>query len=38
MDNSIAITKYELTVIITGNGKGKTTSAMGMVLRGCVTD
>ncbi len=24
-----------LTVVITGNGKGKTTSAMGMVLRAC---
>ena len=24
-----------LVVVITGNGKGKTTSAMGMVLRAC---
>lgn len=41
MDDQISITKYEpkkrqgLIVVITGNGKGKTTSAMGMALRGC---
>ena len=28
-------TKRGLTVVITGNGKGKTTSALGMAVRGC---
>jgi cob(I)alamin adenosyltransferase len=41
MDDSLPISKYEpkkrqgLIVVITGNGKGKTTSALGMALRGC---
>lgn len=41
MDEHITISKFEpekkqgLIVIITGNGKGKTSSAMGMALRGC---
>lgn len=41
MDNDIVISKYEpkkrqgLVVVITGNGKGKTTSALGMTLRAC---
>lgn len=41
MNDQPAITRYEpkkrqgLIVIITGNGKGKTSSAMGMALRGC---
>lgn len=41
MGEEPVITKYEprkkqgLIVIITGNGKGKTSSAMGMALRGC---
>ena len=41
MDDQLTITKFEpkkkqgLIVIITGNGKGKTTSAMGMALRSC---
>lgn len=39
--DEVAITKLEpenkqgLIVVITGNGKGKTTSALGMALRGC---
>lgn len=41
MDESITISKFEpktrqgLIVVITGYGKGKTTSALGMALRGC---
>ncbi|BCL62450.1 cob(I)alamin adenolsyltransferase/cobinamide ATP-dependent adenolsyltransferase [Desulfomarina profundi] len=41
MDEQITVTKFEpvkkqgLIVVITGNGKGKTTSALGMALRGC---
>ncbi len=41
MDDQLIITKFTpkkpqgLIVVITGNGKGKTTSAMGMALRGC---
>ena len=39
--SDVIITKFEpekrqgLIVVITGNGKGKTTSALGMALRGC---
>jgi len=41
MEKQLTITKFEpktrqgLLVIITGNGKGKSTSALGMALRGC---